>query len=303
MSARNVESTTAARELAQAHALIAELERRLDALNVRLIDAEHCKSHFISHALNELNNPLAAIVGLAEQCIDMQEPAWDQVRQSLQWVRDEGNYLEFQLRNLFMAGQLESGVARMNRSRVDVHNVLNAVTMRYLALAQRKGVVIQCNGGHALLSVAGANRYLNSDGAVLGLIYANLLDNAVKFSTAGGIVHVSVDSTLLGLDLAVDSDGPRIPEVDRTHLFDRFMQVDDSTTRLYRGLGLGLSVAGSCAELLGGRLALSPQDQERTCFILHLPSIGEDQLTDASEANVFLFQASDSDSDTDDERF
>ena len=131
MSERNAETQTA-RELRQAYDVIAELEARLDEVNARLFKAERGKSNFISHALNELNNPLSAIIGLTEQVISMPQPAWDQVRESLQWVRDESCYLEFQLKNLFMAGELEDGVAQMRSARVDVYAVLNAVITRYL---------------------------------------------------------------------------------------------------------------------------------------------------------------------------
>lgn len=302
MSERNAEAQTA-RELRQAYEVIAELEARLDEVNARLFKAERGKSNFISHALNELNNPLSAIIGLTEQVISMPQPAWDQVRESLQWVRDEGCYLEFQLKNLFMAGELEDGVAQMRSARVDVHAVLNAVITRYLALAQRKGVRIACNGAHALLPMAGATRHFNTDGAALSLIFANLLDNAVKFSPPGGEVRVQVDIHPAGLDIAVAEDGPGIAAADRTHVFDRFWQHDDSRTKSYRGLGLGLSVALSCTELLGAKLQLSEPGQAGARFTLHLPALEADQLTDAPDDNVFFFDQPGDDDASAEQRF
>ncbi|MDD2728715.1 sensor histidine kinase KdpD [Malikia sp.] len=302
MSEKNAESQTAL-ALSQANAVIAELEARLDEVNARLFKAEHGKSYFISHALNELNNPLAAIIGLTEQFMSMRQPSWDQVRQSLQWVHDEGSYLEFQLKNLFMAGELEAGVAQMSCARVDVHAVLNAVTTRYLALAQRKGVTISSNGGHALLSMAGTTRHFNTDGAALSLIFANLLDNAVKFSPTGSEVRVRVDINPIGLDIAVESDGPGIAAADQAHVFDRFWQSDDSTTKRYRGLGLGLSVAASCAELLGGKLQLSEAGDAGTRFTLHLSALEAGQLTDAPDDNVFFFDRLEDDDAFEDETF
>lgn len=302
MSEKIAESQTE-QALSQAHAVITLLEARLDELNARLCKAERGKSYFISHALNELNNPLSAIIGLTEQCMSMEQPSWDQVRQSLQWVRDEGSYLEFQLKNLFMAGELEAGVAQMNCARVDVHAVLNTVSTRYLALAQRKGVRISCNGGHALLSMAGGSCHFNTDGAALSLIYANLLDNAVKFSPPGGEVRVSVDINPAGLDLAVADDGPGITAADQPRVFDRFWQSDDSTTKSYRGLGLGLSVAVSCAELLGGKLQLSAAGDAGARFTLHLSALATGQLTDAPDDNVFFFDRLEDDDASADERF
>ncbi len=288
MPEKNVESCTAL-ELRQANEVIAQLEARLDEVNARLFRAERGKSYFISHALNELNNPLSAIIGLTEQVMSMQQPPWNQVRESLQWVRDESSYLEFQLKNLFMAGELEAGVAQMSCARVDVCAVLNAVTTRYLVLAQRKGVTISCNGGHALLPMAGRLRHLNTDGAALSLIFANLLDNAVKFSPPGSEVRVWVDLNPLGLDIAVEDDGPGITAAEQAQVFDRFWQSDDSTTKQYRGLGLGLSVAVSCAELLGGKLQLSESGERGVRFTLHLTVLEAGQLADAPSDNVFFF--------------
>lgn len=302
MSEKNAESQTE-QALSQANAVIARLEAKLDEVNAQLFKAERGKSYFISHALNELNNPLSAIIGLTEQFMSMEQPSWDQVRQSLQWVRDEGSYLEFQLKNLFMAGELEAGVAQMSCARVDVYAVLNAVSTRYLALAQRKGVRISCNGGHALLSTAGSTRHFKTDGAALSLIFANLLDNAVKFSPPGGEVRVSVDISPAGLDIAVEDDGPGITAVDQPRVFDRFWQGDDSITKFYRGLGLGLSVAVSCAELLGGKLQLSEAGNAGVRFTLRLSELAADQLTDAPDDNVFFFDRLEDDDAAEDERF
>lgn len=267
------------------------LEKELEELNARLLRAEHGKSYFISHALNELNNPLAAIIGLTEQLMSMHQPSWEQVRESLQWVRDEGVYLEFQLKNLFMAGELEAGVAQVNRVQVDVVSVLNNVTTHYLGIAQRKGVAIHSNGGHALLPTAGGSRHFATDSAMLGLIYANLLDNAVKFSPPGAGVRVYFDVNEAGLDISVEDDGPGITQDDRPHVFDRFWQSDDSTTKLYRGLGLGLSVTAGCVELLGGHINLADATTRGARFSLHLPTLADGQFVDAPEDNVFFFEA------------
>ena len=302
MSEKNAESSTAL-ALLQANAVIAGLEARLDEVNTRLLKAERSKNYFISHTLNELNNPLTAIIGLTEQFMTMRQPAWEQVRESLQWIHDEGAYLEFQLKNLFMAAEIEAGVARMSRTRVDVYAVLNAVTTSYLTLAQRQGVTLRCNGNHALLSMIGGSRYLNTDGAALSLIFANLLDNAVKFSPAGGEVRIGVEIGPLGLAVTVEDDGPGISGVDRPYIFDRFWQSDDSTTKAFRGLGLGLSVAVNCAELLDGKLELSEADGIGTRFSVQLPAIEGDQLTDAPDDNVFFFDASEDDDASADEKF
>lgn len=289
--------------LSAAQQTIARLEAELDEVNARLIRAEGGKSHFISHALNELNNPLAAIIGLAEQLMAMDQPQWKQVRQSLQWVHDESGYLNFQLRNLFMAAELEAGVAKAGVARVDVHSVLNGVTLRYLSLAQRKGVSIQCNGDHALMTLAGASRHFETDGAVLSLLYANLLDNAVKFSPPGGCVRVLVDINEAGLDLAIDDDGPGLSKEALSFVRDRFWQADSSTTKGYRGLGLGLSVSTSCAELLGGRLQISSAPDTGVRVGLHLPVVCSSSLTDTSDENTYFFDEPDMGDANDGERF
>lgn len=282
------DSSQAALNLAQAQQVIVGLEREIDEVNARLIKAEGGKSYFISHALNELNNPLAAIIGLTEQVMTMQQPAWPHVQQSLLWVRDEGVYLEFQLKNLFMAGELEAGVAKLNRARVDVHALMNAVTTRYLELAQRKGVTILSNDGHALLSTAGSVLHAYTDGAALSLIYANLLDNAIKWSPSGGCIQIALNLHATQLELEVQDDGPGVNASEQALVFDRFWQSDSTTTKSYRGLGLGLSVSANSAQLLGGHLEILRSDAGAR-FALTLPTLTQDQLIDAPDENVFFF--------------
>lgn len=290
-------------DLISAQQTIATLESKLNSLNARLIKAENEKSQFISHTLNELNNPLSAIIGLTEQLMNMKEPSRDHVHQSLRWIHDESAYLDFQLKNIFMAAELEAGVAKAGFFRVDIYSILNGVTLKYLALAQRKGVRIHCNGGDALLPLSGSMPYFETDGAALGLVYANLLDNAVKFSPQGGVIRILVNINEQGLDLSVADDGPGMSNQERYFALDRFWQADTSTTKTYRGLGLGLSVASSCAELMGGRLHINPEPGTGLHIDLHLPRLDSTTLSDASDESIFFFDVQDQDDTDAGERF
>lgn len=287
-------------ELLRAQETIAYLETRIGELNGRLLDAERGKSSFVSRALNELTNPLCAMIGLSEQLLEGNpaHPApWEDLRESLHYIHEESVGLQFQLRNLLMAAELESGQARSSPCQTDLCGVLNQVTAGQLPAARAKGLRITRNGGPPLQVGVGKTSGVCIDARLLGLIYANLLDNAIKSSPRSACIAVSCEVDDTSVHLAVADDGPGLHGHEARRAFDRFWQGDESTTRSWRGLGLGLAVAAGCAVVMGGRLSIDAGATRGACLRLTVPRQSEDDLFYADGENLLKFSGDEDDAE------
>ena len=134
-------------------------------------------------------------------------------------------------------------------------------------LAGRKGVGIE-------LEPATETSYRGDEG-LLRQMFLNLLDNAIKFTPAGGVVRVSLAQRDSTCEVTVNDDGTGIPEEAQGRIFERFYRVDQSRTRAESpsegGAGLGLSIARWIAEAHDGRLELRHSDESGSSFVATLP--------------------------------
>jgi signal transduction histidine kinase len=112
---------------------------------------------------------------------------------------------------------------------------------------------------------------IDADRQKVYLILANLLSNAVKFTPNHGRIHISAQRKGDEIWVAVMDTGVGIPERDRERIFNRFYQVGPTLTRRYEGMGLGLSIAKSMAELHGGRMWVESVVAKGSRFTVVLP--------------------------------
>ena len=147
---------------------------------------------------------------------------------------------------LLLIAQADSGILRGSMSLIDLSAVVADVAELYEPLAEEKSVslalvpsgVIMVEGNRSLVSQA----------------LANLIDNAIKYTPAGGSIRVSVSETPSGTDLTVVDSGPGIPAEDRARVLERFVRLESS--RNSPGTGLGLSLVAAVARLHEAALTL-----------------------------------------------
>jgi signal transduction histidine kinase len=102
-------------------------------------------------------------------------------------------------------------------------------------------------------------------------VVGNLLSNAFKFTPDGGRIHIEADHIDDVLQLRVTDEGPGIPREFQDRLFERFFQVDGSTTRAHGGTGLGLAIAAHIVHLHHGEIRLESEPGAGATFIVELP--------------------------------
>lgn len=249
-----------------AHATAITLE------NGRLIGdlqaANRLKSEFVATMSHELRTPLNVIMGytemLADRIFDPSEPEWDGTITRIQEHAVE--LLELVNATLDM-GRLESGREAVVIGEIDLDRLLGDLARELKPLAPPSVAL-------SWTSELGGERIL-SDAVKLKTILKNLMGNALKFTSAGGVhVDVRVAGDLEGDDelaFAVSDTGIGIAAEHVSMIFDMFRQVDSSSTRRFSGVGLGLHIVKRLVELLGGTIRVDSASGVGSTFTVTIP--------------------------------
>lgn len=263
--------------------------RRLEEVNRRLIESEALKGHFLSNIRNEINNPLAVIAAIAGEitsCVG-RDPA--ECLALGDAIRSEAFSLDFQLRNIFCAAEIEAGEALTTPAQVDLCALVEATVASFAPLAAAQGLELRTIWEQE----PGTEPLFVTDPAKLQLILANLLSNAVKFGGEGTAVQVTVHRGADALRLSVEDRGIGIDPADQDAIFERFHQLEGGKLKGYAGHGLGLSIVKALLELLGGTITVDSAAGRGSRFTALIPETSgagsEDVFADAG--NEFFFPA------------
>ena len=222
------------------------------------------KDEFLATLSHELRTPLNAILGWS-QILTRDSLDSNDARQGLQAIERNTRAQAQMIEDLLDMSRITAGKIRLDVHRLVLADVVSHALQSVRPAAEVKGVrlipVIDPNAG----PVAG-------DAGRLQQVVWNLLTNAIKFTPRGGRVQVVLERVNSHLELNVADTGEGIEPEFLPHVFERFRQADASTTRHYRGLGLGLSIVKQLVELHGGSVRVkSPGKGKGSTFILTLP--------------------------------
>ncbi|MBW4056589.1 MAG: HAMP domain-containing histidine kinase [Proteobacteria bacterium] len=262
------------------------MNRKLIEMNERLEASESLKSNFLSNIRNEINNPLNVIMGLADQ-LAVVGTGNEEITSLSSLIGAEANTLNFQLRNIFMAAELESGEISPRYVKVHIASALRDLGDSFLHTAAKKNVSVE------LTFPENADTHSAViDFEKFQIIVSNLLANAIEYSSDGGVVDVSYSVSGDGLlCISVQDHGVGIASEDQHRIFDRFVQLETGTTRSHLGHGLGLSITKALVDLMQGSINLTSSPGEGTLFTVLLPpcSIFDDEDSFSEAGNLFLF--------------
>jgi signal transduction histidine kinase len=253
-----------------------ELTEKLEATNRRLQDSEAIKGHFLSNIRNEINNPLAAIMGFAYQLMGGDCSA-EQTTNNGRMIYDEAFELHFQLENVFAAAGLEAGQETPAPEHIDVAAILVEVLERLEHRRSEKEIELRHSIFDSVSFIA--------DPRFMQIILRNLVANALEFSPKGGIVTISLCTDDSMLRIAIRDHGPGIDSINHDRVFDRFWQLDWGRSKSHRGLGLGLSICRALADLSGGTICVESAIGAGCTFTLNIPLPIDEAATVAPEWN------------------
>ena len=227
--------------------------------------ANHTKDTFLAILSHELRTPLNAIMGWTHMMRDGLPD--DMTAHAIEVIARNARAQHQLIEDLLDVARIVGGRLDLERTRVDLVETGRVAVDSVLPSAQARGITLSFQEpDHQIIVDGDADR--------LQQVAANLLSNAVKFTDAGGRVTLRVDDAG-GARLSVCDTGAGIPPSFLPHVFERFSQLDTSTSRPYPGLGLGLWVVRQIVEAHGGTAhAESEGPGLGTTIVVTLPRAG-----------------------------
>jgi adenylate cyclase len=251
----------------------------------KLIEMDRIKTRFFANISHEFRTPLTLIIGPLEDCLAGS-------------AKPSQSHLEVMLRNcrrllrlinqLLDIAKLEAGGMKLMVKKGNLTQFLKSIVSSFIPSAERNGISLQVDANADDVEI-----YFDDE--KLEKVFSNLLSNALKFTAKGDKVHVS--SAVVGdtdgdasVRITVKDTGHGIPKEELPHIFDRFRQVDGSSTRAHEGTGIGLALTKDLVTLHGGRIDVTSEPGFGTEFTVTLPTgldaPEEAELNTADEESV-----------------
>jgi heavy metal sensor kinase len=244
----------------------------LNGLLERLQESFEKLQRFTSDVSHELRTPLAAIRSVGEVGLQEERDA-ERYRDIIGSMLEEVAKLTVMIDTLLTIAHADSGAIQLQQTTFALMDLVQEGVAVVGVLAEDK---------EQSLSVTGDQRALvRADRAFLRMALVNLLDNAVKYSPAGSSIRVSLQ--IVGSDtgpgqlaeLAIQDEGPGIPEGAQQRVFDRFYRLDEARSRDSGGFGLGLPIAKWAVEAHGGTINVKTSFPTGAIFCIKLPVVTE----------------------------
>jgi DNA-binding response OmpR family regulator/signal transduction histidine kinase len=237
------------------------------------------KEEFVSVVSHELRTPLTSIAGALDIVLKGNVGGiGDKQRRYLELARDSCSKLNVIVDDLLDVARFERGKMAMTFSPMPLDALARDCTDRYRAATEAKRVTLTFRADGNIRIVGDADR--------LTQVLHNLLSNAIKFTPDGGRIEVEVFGPGVAsshVGVSVWNNGETIPEHDRERVFDKFEQVQASSTRRVGGTGLGLAISRAIVEGHGGRIWVE-NAPSGTKFVFTLPSAPADIVIDDETA-------------------
>ncbi len=230
-------------------------------------EVERMKSGFISMISHELRTPLFFIKGFVELLLQGKADDPEVRSEFLSIIRVQTEHLEKLVEDLLDTSRVERGTFTLKQERVPIVDLVRQSVADAKGMASQAQVALKVEIEETLPEV-------NGDFLRLKQVMMNLIGNAIKFSGPGDTVTVRARLQPDAVWVQVEDQGPGIAQKDLAHVFDKFFQVDSSTTRSAGGVGLGLYISKQIVERLGGSIWAESEPGQGSRFTFALPLHG-----------------------------
>ncbi|WP_460997349.1 CHASE domain-containing protein [Simiduia litorea] len=232
-----------------------EVERKTLELNKEKNSAEKAnlaKTNFLNNMSHELRTPLNAVMGFI--ALTLKTPTSEIQRSHLSKAQLASSTLMSLINHTLDYSKIESGRIELEKISFDLNIIIDKIYVIFLNLAEEKRIFFQIHVDPS------TPKRLIGDPLRLEQILINLCNNAIKFTSSGGVTlkvnSEEVDDKHIALNLKVIDSGIGIEKEQQEKIFSAFSQAEKGTKRLYGGTGLGLSICKKLVEAMDGRISL-----------------------------------------------
>jgi signal transduction histidine kinase/ActR/RegA family two-component response regulator/HAMP domain-containing protein len=265
LQASYIQLETTAAELQEAQAKLQENYDVLKKMNDELRKANEVKNRFLAVMSHELRTPLTIINGYMSLVLekDYGRPT-PELAEILRTVKEQGKSQLHLIEDLLDLTRIESGEFKLHRQACDPNILLRKVVDNFKPRLEEKQISIT-------LDIEGELPSSHWDYQKMLQVFQNLLDNALKFTPAGGWIALGARARGDFIECRVSDNGIGIPRDKINQVFDRFYQVDSSATRRYGGVGLGLSIVREIILAHNGKIFVESEEGKGTTFLILAP--------------------------------
>lgn len=250
-----------------------QLARQLTMVeNKRLRELDQVKTNLYTNITHEFRTPLTVILGITKQ---LRKEVKKVTQPKLTLIQRNSQQLFELINQMLDLSKLESGFMRLHPIQADIVAYLNYLVGSFTSYAEQKEIDLQFSSDLEQLS-------MDFDPKVVQQVLSNLLSNALKFTPAGGEIAVELSTKDDHFQLQVRDTGEGIAQEQLVHIFDRFHQVDTSTTKMHEGTGIGLALVKEWVDHMKGRISVQSESGLGSTFLLELPITNKATITNAS---------------------
>jgi len=251
----------------------AQLARQFNSMASEVIRSREAQRDFLANASHNLKTPLTSIQGFSQAIIDGTASDPKAMKNSAQIILQEAERMDRLVGGLLDLARIDSGQTPIAQEQIDLLSLLQCSGENFARRAEEENKTFECDLPASLPPLLGDPQWLER-------AFTNLLDNAVKYTPAGGTISLAAREPGDGsVEVIVSDTGPGIPPEDLPRIFERFYRVDKSRAGA-SGVGLGLAIVKEIVEAHGGEVSLSSRLDQGSRFAVRLPA------TQAPEANV-----------------
>lgn len=254
----------------QEFSLRTEVERSrslLESQNQQLAELDEAKTRFFANISHELRTPLTIMLGITERVKNAVQrlPADAAMTEMVAMLEQNGLRLLKLIDDLLDLVRFDTGHADVQRQPTSVAAHLDGLlrSLRHLAEQDRVALIWSCESDAEIVDL---------DRDKFDKIVLNLVVNAIKFTPSGGTIEVKTKVADGHMRLTVEDTGVGIPPDVLPRIFERFWQVDTSSTRKFQGAGIGLALVRSLTEAMDGAVRVESKLGHGTTFFVDLPA-------------------------------